>query len=70
MGKGASPDNQRFEVEAESLGIDGVFLGHIKGQFLYRGNGDIPYYIDGGAGGELYSSGRWASTTATGTASG
>jgi hypothetical protein len=57
MGKGASPDNQRFETEAESLGVDGVFVGHIKGQFLYRGAGDIPYYIDGGAGGELYSSG-------------
>ena len=39
MGKGASPDNQRFEVEAESLGIDAVFVGHIKGQFLYTGNG-------------------------------
>lgn len=57
MGKGASPDNQRFEQEAEALGVDGVFLGHIKGQFLYRGRGDVPYYIDGGAGGELYSAG-------------
>ena len=57
MGKGISPDNQRFEQEAEALGVDAVFLGHIKGQFLYRGRGDIPYYIDGGAGGELYSSG-------------
>ena len=57
MGKGASPDNQRFESEAEALGVDAVFVGHIKGQFLYRGAGDVPYYIDGGAGGELYSSG-------------
>jgi hypothetical protein len=57
MGKGGSPDNQQFEQEAEAAGVDGVFLGHIKGQFLYRGQADIPYYIDGGAGGELYSGG-------------
>lgn len=57
MGKGISPDNQRFEQEAEALGVDAVFLGHIKGQFLYRGRGDIPYFIDGGAGGELYTTG-------------
>jgi len=57
MGKGASPDNTQFEVVARQAGVDGVFLGHIKGQFLYRGEGDIPYYIDGGAGGELYTDG-------------
>jgi hypothetical protein len=34
-----------------------VFVAHIKGQFLYRGQGDVPYYIDGGAGGELYTTG-------------
>ncbi|HEX6391402.1 MAG TPA: metallophosphoesterase, partial [Solirubrobacteraceae bacterium] len=60
MGKGLSPrsaDNQAFERAAEESGVDAVFLGHIKGQFLYRGRGDIPYYIDGGAGGELYTTG-------------
>ncbi|MGI8513298.1 MAG: metallophosphoesterase family protein [Solirubrobacteraceae bacterium] len=57
MGKGASPDNTQFEVVARQAGVDGVFLGYIKAQFLYRGEGDIPYYIDGGAGGELYTTG-------------
>jgi hypothetical protein len=57
MGKGASPDNMKFEAIAAQTGVDGVFVGHIKGQFLYRGQGDIPYYIDGGAGGELYTEG-------------
>ena len=55
MGKGISPDNQRFEQEAAALGVDAVFVAHIKGQFLYAGQGGIPYYVDGGAGGELYS---------------
>ena len=57
MGKGASPDNAQFEAEAAAAGVDGVFLGHIKGQFVYRGQGNVPYYTDGGAGGELYSTG-------------
>ena len=57
MGKGISPDNEDFERAAERLGIDGVLLGHIKGQWLYRGRGNVPYYIDGGAGGELYTEG-------------
>ncbi len=60
MGKGLSPrstDNAQFEQVAAAGGVDAVFVGHIKGQFLYRGNGDIPYYIDGGAGGELYTTG-------------
>jgi Calcineurin-like phosphoesterase len=57
MGKGTSPDNEEFERVAEELGVDGVFLGHIKGQLQYRGRGGIPYYIDGGAGGELYTKG-------------
>ena len=52
-----TPDNQRFEAVAEKTGVDGVFLGHIKGQFIYRGRGNVPYYIDGGAGGELYTEG-------------
>jgi len=52
-----TPDNERFEAVAERTGVDGVFLGHIKGQFVYRGRGDVPYYIDGGAGGELYTEG-------------
>jgi len=58
MGKGTTTDdNEKFEQVAEAAGVDGVFLGHIKGQFLYRGRGDVPYYIDGGAGGELYTEG-------------
>lgn len=57
MSKGATDDNDQFERVAEAAGVDGVFLGHIKGQFLYRGRGDVPYYIDGGAGGELYTEG-------------
>jgi len=57
MGKGTSPDNADFERVAAQSGVDGVFLGHIKGQFLYRGDGDVPYFIDGGAGGELYTTG-------------
>ena len=57
MGKGTSPDNQEFERVAQETGVDGVFLGHIKGQLLYKGAGDVPYYIDGGAGGELYTKG-------------
>ena len=57
MGKGTSPDNATFESIAAQTGVDGVFLGHIKGQFLYQGEGDVPFYIDGGAGGELYTDG-------------
>jgi len=61
MGKGLSPsgapDNIRFEEAAEQAGVDGVLLGHIKGQFLYEGRGKVPYFIDGGAGGELYTDG-------------
>lgn len=58
MGKGAATDdNEKFEQVAEEAGVDAVFVGHIKGQFLYRGSGGVPYYIDGGAGGELYTTG-------------
>ena len=57
MGKGTSPDNGTFESISAQTGVDGVFVGHIKGQFVYRGQGDVPYYIDGGAGGELYTDG-------------
>lgn len=59
MGKGitAPLDNDMFEGIAQSSGVDGVFVGHIKGQFLYEGPGGIPYFIDGGAGGELYTTG-------------
>ena len=53
MGEGISPDNERFEQEAAALGIDGVFVAHIKGIWEYSGRG-VPYYIDGGAGGEVY----------------
>jgi Calcineurin-like phosphoesterase len=59
MGKtaGGLLDNTLFERAAVAAGADGVFVGHIKGQFLYRGEGGVPYYIDGGAGGELYTTG-------------
>lgn len=57
MGKGATTDNATFEDIAAATGVDGVFLGHIKGQFTYRGKGGVPYFIDGGAGGELYTTG-------------
>jgi hypothetical protein len=57
MGKGATDDNAEFEQVAEEVGIDAVLVAHIKGQFLYRGRSGIPYYIDGGAGGELYTTG-------------
>lgn len=58
MGKGATTDdNEKFERVARATGVDGVFVGHIKGQFIYRGDGGVPYYIDGGAGGELYTDG-------------
>ena len=53
MGEGSSPDNLRFEQAAAAAGVDGVFAGHIKGQFIYRAQG-VPYFIDGGAGGEVY----------------
>lgn len=52
-----TPDNERFAAAAERSGVDGVFLGHIKGQFVYRGRGNVPYYVDGGAGGEPYTEG-------------
>ena len=61
MGKGLNPtqapDNAGFEQAAEQAGVDGVLVGHIKGQFVYKGRGGVPYYIDGGAGGELYTEG-------------
>jgi Calcineurin-like phosphoesterase len=57
MGKGTSPDNAELERRADALGVDAVFAAHIKGQWQYRGQGGIPYYIDGGAGGELYTTG-------------
>jgi Calcineurin-like phosphoesterase len=58
MGKGVySVDNSNFEDVAASSGVDGVFVAHIKGQFLYEGEGGVPYFIDGGAGGELYTEG-------------
>ena len=69
MGEGISPDNLRFEQEASALGIDGVFVAHIKGIWEYSGQG-VPYYIDGGGGGEVYvgSGEQSVSTPGTGTA--
>lgn len=58
MGEGlvppASEENAQFEAAAAAAGVDAVLLGHIKGQWLYEGEGGVPYYIDGGAGGEVY----------------
>jgi hypothetical protein len=53
MGEGTAPDNAMLEQAAAENGIDGVFAGHIKGQWIYEAGG-VPYYIDGGAGGEVY----------------
>jgi len=53
MGEGTSPDNVLFEQNAEAAGIDAVFAGHIKGMWQYEARG-IPYFTDGGAGGEVY----------------
>jgi hypothetical protein len=58
MGKRESfADNARFEEVAERTGVDGVFVAHIRAQVLYRGRGRVPYYVDGGAGGELHTVG-------------
>jgi len=57
MGKGISPDITDFEIALDRLDVDAVFNAHIKGQWRFRGRGDVPYYIDGGAGGELYTDG-------------
>jgi hypothetical protein len=57
MGKGlTATDIADFERIASITEVDGVFLAHIKGQFQYVA-GNVPYYIDGGAGGELYTEG-------------
>lgn len=53
MGEGTSPDNAAFEQAAREAGVDGVFAGHIKIMQQYVAGG-VPYFIDGGAGGELY----------------
>jgi len=53
MGEGSSPDNALFEQAAEAAEVDGVFAGHVKGQWTYSASG-VPYYTDGGAGGEVY----------------
>jgi Calcineurin-like phosphoesterase len=53
MGEGSSPDNALFEQEAAAAGVDAVLVAHVKGQWQYTALG-IPYYTDGGAGGEVY----------------
>ena len=53
MGEGTNPENALFESEAAQLAIDGVFLGHVKGMWTYAARG-VPYFTDGGAGGEVY----------------
>jgi hypothetical protein len=57
MGKGVTQtDIQDFERIVSETEVDGVFVAHIKGQFQYVAR-NVPYYIDGGAGGELYTEG-------------
>ena len=57
MGKGVTAtDIADFERIVSATEVDGVFVAHIKGQFQYRAL-NVPYYIDGGAGGELYTEG-------------
>jgi hypothetical protein len=53
MGEGSSPENASFESAAAALGVDAVFAAHVKGQWEYSAQG-VPYYTDGGAGGEVY----------------
>jgi len=53
MGEGISPDNALFEQAAAAAGVDAVFAGHVKGQWVYEAGG-VPYFTDGGAGGEVY----------------
>lgn len=53
MNKGVTADNQTFEALAAATGVDGVLLGHIKGNNTYEALG-VPYYIDGGGGGRPY----------------
>lgn len=54
MAKGATADNQLFDALAVATGTDAVLLGHILGNFQYA-VGDVPYFIDGGAGGSPYT---------------
>jgi hypothetical protein len=53
MGEGSSPENATFETAASAAGVDAVFAAHVKGQWEYTARG-VPYYTDGGAGGEVY----------------
>jgi hypothetical protein len=57
MGEGTSTDNATFEQRAAAAGIDAVFLGHVKVMQQYAAGG-VPYFTDGGAGGELYADER------------
>ena len=54
MSKGASPDNQAFDLIASRNEVDGVFLGHIQGNATYSVE-DTRFYIDGGGGGSPYA---------------
>ena len=53
MGEGFSTDNATFERRAAAAGLDGVFLGHVKVMQQYVAGG-VPFFTDGGAGGELH----------------
>ena len=53
MRKGATRDNARFEPRPESLGVDGVSSATSRASSSTAAAADVPYFIDGGAGGEL-----------------
>jgi hypothetical protein len=53
FGEGLSLENGQFDDAAAAAGLDGVFAAHIKGQWVYEAQG-VPYFINGGAGGEVY----------------
>jgi hypothetical protein len=57
MGEGTSADNATFERRAAAAGVDAVFVGHVKVMQQYAARG-VPYFTDGGAGGELYADER------------
>lgn len=50
-------DNARLEDIVARTGIDAVFAGNIRAMTQYRGLGRVPYFVDGGAGGDLHTNG-------------
>jgi hypothetical protein len=50
-------DNGRLEDIVARTGVDAVFAGNIRAMTQYRGLGRVPYFVDGGAGGDLHTNG-------------